>query len=68
MSASESFSVHDTRVEKVALIHDDKLPWVIRHNGKYRTIVEPRYATQEEADRAALSLNQEHAGTSDGTQ
>jgi hypothetical protein len=54
MTAAESFTVHDTRIEKVALIHGDKLPWV----GKYRTIVEPRYATQAEADSAALALNQ----------
>jgi hypothetical protein len=52
------FTIRNTSVEKVALIHDDKLPWVIRHNGKYRTIVGPRYATQAEADQAALALNQ----------
>jgi hypothetical protein len=51
------YTVHDSREEKVAAIIDPRLPWVIRHNGKYRTIVHPRYETQAEADCAALGLN-----------
>jgi hypothetical protein len=53
----ERFSVHNSGTEKVALIHDAELPWVVRHNGKYRTILHPRYQTREEADCAALGLN-----------
>jgi hypothetical protein len=50
--------VHDSTADKsVAAIIDPKLPWVIRHNGKYKTITSPRYETQAEAEYAALGLN-----------
>jgi hypothetical protein len=52
----ERFTVHDTRIEKVALIVDPALPWVVRKGGKYPTIV-GRYASREEADCACLGAN-----------
>jgi hypothetical protein len=51
------YTVHDTRTEKVALIYDDALPWVVRKGGSLPVILEPRYETQAEADCAALGLN-----------
>jgi hypothetical protein len=53
----ELYTVHDTRVENVTLIHDAALPWVIRKGGKLPIILDPRYETQAEADCAALGLN-----------
>jgi hypothetical protein len=57
LTTTDLYTVHDSRAEKVALIHDPALPWVVRHNGKYGTILHPRYQTREEADCAALGLN-----------
>jgi hypothetical protein len=55
---ADLYTVHDSTADKgVAAIIDPKLPWVIRHNGKYKTIMHPRYATQAEAECAALGLN-----------
>jgi hypothetical protein len=49
---ADLYTVHDSTADKsVAAIVDPKLPWVIRHNGKYKTIMHPRYATE------ALGLN-----------
>jgi hypothetical protein len=50
------YTVHDSREEKVALIVDPALPWVVRKGGKYPTIV-GRYASREEADCACLGAN-----------
>jgi hypothetical protein len=36
---AELYTVHDSTAENVVGLVDRKLPWVIRHNGKYRTIV-----------------------------
>lgn len=54
---TDLYTVHNTATENVAAIHDETLPWVIRHNGRLQTIMHPRYETQEEADCAALGLN-----------
>jgi hypothetical protein len=56
-ASAELFTAHDTGVESVALVHDPKLPWVVRKGGKLPTILEPRYQTQAEAECAALGLN-----------
>ena len=53
---TEPFTAHDGRVEKVALIVDPDLPWVVRRGGPLPIIV-GRYATQEETDCAALAAN-----------
>ena len=50
------FTVHNTGVENVALVHDARLPWVVRKGGQLPTIV-GRYGTQEEADCACLAAN-----------
>jgi hypothetical protein len=55
--------VHDSTAENVAGLVYPNTPWVIRHNGKYQTILHPRYKTQAEADCAACGLNHA-AGTS----
>ena len=54
---AELFTAHDTSVEAVALVHDPRLPWVVRKGGKLPTILEPRYQTQAEAECAALGLS-----------
>jgi hypothetical protein len=54
---AELYTVHDSTAEDVAGLVYPELPWVIRHNGKYKTIMSPRYATQAEADCAAPGLN-----------
>jgi hypothetical protein len=56
-ASAELFTAHDTGVEAVALVHDPKLPWVVRKGGRLPTILEPRYQTQAEAECAALGLN-----------
>jgi hypothetical protein len=56
-ATAELFTAHNTQREQVALIHDPKLPWVVRKGGKLPTILEPRYQTQAEAECAALGLN-----------
>jgi hypothetical protein len=56
-ASAEPFTAHDTGVEAVALVHDPKLPWVVRKGGRLPTILEPRYQTQAEAECAALGLN-----------
>jgi hypothetical protein len=53
------FTAHDTRVDSVALIVDAALPWVVRRGGPLPIIV-GRYASQEEAECAALDLNHAH--------
>lgn len=53
---TEPFTAHDSRVEKVALIVDPDLPWVVRRGGPLPIIV-GRYATQEETDCVALAAN-----------
>jgi hypothetical protein len=53
----ELYTVHDSTAESVSAVIDRKLPYVIRHNGKYHTILSPRYASEAEADCAALGLN-----------
>jgi hypothetical protein len=50
------FTVHNTGLETVALVHDDRLPWVVRKGVHLPTIV-GRYETQEEADCACLAAN-----------
>jgi hypothetical protein len=54
---AELYTVHDSTAENVAGLVYPELPWVIRHNGKYKTIMHPRYASEAEADCAALGLN-----------
>jgi hypothetical protein len=54
--SAELFTAHDSRAEKVALIVDPDLPWVVRKGGKYPIIV-GRYETQAEAECLALGLN-----------
>jgi hypothetical protein len=54
---TERYTVHDTRVENKALIHDPNLPWIVGRNDRFPTILSPRYASQEEAEIAALGLN-----------
>lgn len=51
------YTVHDSTAENVAGVVDRKLPWIIRKNGKYRSILDPRYGSEAEADCAALGLN-----------
>lgn len=55
--APELYTVHDSTAEKVAGLVYPKTPWVIRRNGKLRTILSPRYGTEAEADCAACGLN-----------
>jgi hypothetical protein len=54
---TERYTGHDTRVENKALIHDPNLPWIVRKNDIFPTILHPRYANQEEAEIAAVGLN-----------
>ena len=53
---AELFTAHDGRVEQVALIVNEALPWVVRRGGPLPVIV-GHFATQEEADCAALAAN-----------
>jgi hypothetical protein len=55
-ASAELFTAHDSRTEKVALIVDEALPWVVRR-GSPLPIIIGRYETQAEADCACLGAN-----------
>jgi hypothetical protein len=63
---AELFTAHDSRVENVALIVDEALPWVVRRGGPLPIIV-GRYASQEEADCACLGPNHAQEMTAAGS-